>query len=97
MVAGNTVIVLPGTYYTDLVNDPQVQVTKSGASGAPITYLAEGLVKMKGFAVSADYVTIKGFDIVTLQGRATASTWIRAATAGSRATTFATPLWVALP
>ena len=70
MVAGNTVTVLPGTYYSDLVQDAQVQVTKSGANGAPITYQAEGVVKMKGFVISADYIAIKGFDIVTLKDRA---------------------------
>jgi hypothetical protein len=57
MVAGNTTIVLAGNYYE------RVFVNQSGISGAPIAYQAQGTVTMKGFTVSADYITIEGFDI----------------------------------
>jgi parallel beta-helix repeat protein len=54
---GSTVIVLPGDY------PERVQVTRSGASGAPITFKAQGTVTMKGFTVDADYIALIGFDI----------------------------------
>jgi parallel beta-helix repeat protein len=54
---GSTVIVLPGDY------PERVQVTRSGASGAPITFRAQGAVTMRGFTVDADYVALVGFDI----------------------------------
>jgi parallel beta-helix repeat protein len=57
MADGDTVVVLSGEY------DERIQITTSGASGAPITYQAQGTVTMKGFTVSADYITIEGFDI----------------------------------
>ena len=57
IVAGDTVIVQPGEY------DERVQITTSGSSGAPITYMAEGTVTMKGFTVRADHIVIEGFDI----------------------------------
>jgi len=57
MTAGDTVIVFSGNF------DERVHVSISGSSGAPITYLAEGTVTMKGFTVRADYVTIRGFEI----------------------------------
>ena len=41
----------------------RVQVTRSGASGSPITFEAQGTVTMKGFTVKADYISIIGFDI----------------------------------
>jgi parallel beta-helix repeat protein len=57
MTAGDSVVVMPGNY------DERVHITTSGASGAPITYQAEGTVIMKGFTILADYITIEGFDI----------------------------------
>ena len=57
MVAGDTVTVLAGDY------GERVQVTRSGASGAPITYQASGTVTMRGFTVRGHYTTIRGFDI----------------------------------
>jgi hypothetical protein len=57
MVAGDTVVVQSGEY------DERVQIATSGASGAPITYQAQGTVTMKGFTVWADHITIQGFDI----------------------------------
>jgi parallel beta-helix repeat protein len=57
MTAGYTVVVFPGEY------DERVYITSSGTSGHPITYEAEGTVTMKGFTVTADYITIEGFDI----------------------------------
>ena len=57
MVAGDSTTVLAGNY------SERVQVTRSGAPAAPITYRAEGTVTMKGFTVRADYITIGGFEI----------------------------------
>ncbi|RPJ27640.1 MAG: DUF1565 domain-containing protein, partial [Planctomycetaceae bacterium] len=57
MVAGDTVTVRAGDY------PERVQVSRSGASGAQITFQAEGTVTMKGFTVRGNYVTIRGFDI----------------------------------
>jgi hypothetical protein len=57
MVAGDTCVVLPGSY------GERVQVTRSGNSGTPITYRAEGTVVMKGFTLAANYITVAGFDI----------------------------------
>jgi hypothetical protein len=54
---GSTAIVLSGDY------PERVQVTRSGGSGAPITFKAQGKVTMKGFTVKADYIAIIGFDI----------------------------------
>ncbi len=65
MVAGDTTTVLAGDYAE------RVQVTRSGASGAPITYRAGGTVTMNGFTVKADYVTIAGFDISNTANDAT--------------------------
>jgi hypothetical protein len=55
--AGSTVLVHAGTY------DERVQVTNSGAPGAPITYRAQGTVIMHGFAVAANYIRISKFEI----------------------------------
>ncbi len=57
MVAGDTVIVRSGDY------PERVQVSRSGSSGAQITFEAEGKVTMRGFTVRGNYVTIRGFDI----------------------------------
>jgi parallel beta-helix repeat protein len=38
-------------------------VTRSGSSGAAITYQASGAVTMKGFNVQANYIAIRGFEI----------------------------------
>ena len=55
--AGDTVIVLAGTY------NERVYIAKSGASGASITYQAQGQVVMQGFTIKANYIGIKGFEI----------------------------------
>jgi hypothetical protein len=57
MGPGSTVIVLAGDY------PERIQVTRSGASGSPITFKAQGTVTMHGFTVKADYISIVGFDI----------------------------------
>ena len=57
MVAGDTVTVLAGNY------PERVQVSRSGAAGAQITFQASGVVTMRGFTVRGNYVTIRGFDI----------------------------------
>jgi parallel beta-helix repeat protein len=54
---GSTVIVRSGDYAE------RVQVTHSGASGAPITFQAQGTVTVRGFTVRADYIALIGFDI----------------------------------
>jgi hypothetical protein len=58
MAAGDTVTVLAGSYASE-----RVQVTRSGSSGAMITFQAQGTVTMKGFTVNANYITIRGFYI----------------------------------
>jgi hypothetical protein len=57
LIAGDTVTVLAGTY------DERVQVNRSGASGTPISYWTEGQVVMKGFNITANYITINGFEV----------------------------------
>jgi len=57
MASGGTVIVLAGDY------PERVLVTRSGASGSPITFKAQGPVTMRGFTVEADYIALIGFDI----------------------------------
>lgn len=57
MTAGDTCIVLAGNY------DERVQVTISGTSAAPITYQADGAVKLEGFTVNADHIIIKRFEV----------------------------------
>ena len=55
--AGSTVTVLPGSY------PERVRVSRPGAQGAPITFAAQGAVTTRGFTVTANYITIKGFEI----------------------------------
>src|SRR5919108_3053305 len=57
MVAGDTAIVRAAS------SSERVQVTRSGTSGAPITYQAEGTVVMKGFTIRASYIHVTGFEI----------------------------------
>ncbi|MFH0863880.1 MAG: right-handed parallel beta-helix repeat-containing protein [Candidatus Gottesmanbacteria bacterium] len=63
MIAGDTVTVLAGNYGGDVSVFKKVRITKSGSLGKPITYQASDVVLTQGFIVSADYITIKGFDI----------------------------------
>ncbi len=58
LMPGETVMVLPGDYM-----NLKVIVTRSGADGAPIVFQAQGTVTTQGFIVSADYITIRGFDV----------------------------------
>ncbi len=58
MIAGDQCLVLPGSY------NERVQITKSGVLGAPIIFQAQGIVNNKGFLVVADYIHIKGFNII---------------------------------
>jgi hypothetical protein len=63
MVAGDTVNVNAGNYGGDASVYQKVRITKSGSSRQQITYWALGTVLTQGFLVSADYITIKGFDV----------------------------------
>lgn len=63
MVAGDTVNVNSGNYGGDASVFLKTQITTSGSAGQQITYQAIGTVLTQGFLVSADYITIKGFDI----------------------------------
>jgi len=54
---GDVVIVLPGSY------SERVRVTRSGASGQPIIFQAEGSVVCHGFTIRANYIHIIGFEI----------------------------------
>jgi parallel beta-helix repeat protein len=64
MSAGDTLIVQAGDYSTQLVT-----ITRSGASGNRITYQAQGQVTVKGFFLSADHITIRGFTVINLNDR----------------------------
>ena len=57
MWPGSTVLVRAGDY------PARVQIRNSGNAQAPITYLAEGEVRMNGFTILANYIAIRGFDI----------------------------------
>lgn len=57
MVAGDATTVLAGSY------DERIQVTRSGTSGAPIVFHAEGVVIMQGFTIHANYIQVSGFEI----------------------------------
>jgi hypothetical protein len=58
MAPGDTVTVLAGSYAAE-----RVAVTKSGTAESPITYQAKGTAVMKGFKITANYITIRGFEI----------------------------------
>ncbi len=57
MTAGDTVVVQPGDY------GERVLMTRSGGSGLPITFVANGSVSMTGFTIGASYITVRGFYI----------------------------------
>ena len=55
--AGDTATILPGIY------SERPRLTRSGRPGAPITFEAQPGTVSQGFIVTADYITIKGFEI----------------------------------
>ncbi len=57
MVAGDTAIVVAGTY------NEKVTTARSGAAGSRITFKANGTVATRTFNVSHNYVTIDGFEM----------------------------------
>jgi hypothetical protein len=57
MVAGDTAIVRAAS------SSERVRITRSGASGAPITFQAQGRVVMRGFTILASYIRVGGFEI----------------------------------
>lgn len=57
-VPGDKILVLAGFY------NERAQITRSGASGQPIVYQAEGSVITHGFTIIADYIHIIGFEIM---------------------------------
>lgn len=63
--AGDLVVVAAGEY------PERVFVSTSGTAGAPITFKADGAVKMRGFTIGADYIAVRGFDIAD-----TGSDWV---------------------
>jgi Right handed beta helix region len=73
LAAGDKVVVAAGDYSTQRVN-----ISKSGASGAPITYQAQGQVVMKGFVIQASYITVDGFEIANTDYKS----WDQATSAG---------------
>jgi hypothetical protein len=54
--AGSTIIFTAGNY-------PRTSITKSGSSGSPTTYQAQGTVLTKGFNISGNYNVVNGFEI----------------------------------
>ena len=59
LAPGDTVLVSAGSY------PERVHLTRSGATGRPITYQASGKVVMEGFSIRADYVRVMGFEITS--------------------------------
>lgn len=55
---GDTIIVLAGNY------PERVKLSRSGEAGKPITFQAQGTVITKGFTITANHVTIRGFEIM---------------------------------
>lgn len=66
VVAGDTVTVMAGDYHNATYTDARISLTHSGTVSSPIVFQAQGTVKMTGFTISADYVTVKGFEIINL-------------------------------
>lgn len=62
VAAGATVNVSAGTY------NERIKVTRSGASGSPITFQGQGSVLTHGFEITANYIRVIGFDISTTTG-----------------------------
>ncbi len=60
MTAGDTVYVNAGTY------NERVAMHSSGNSGAMISFIANGTVKMHGFSIYADYIRVKGLNITSV-------------------------------
>lgn len=54
---GAAVIVLAGNY------NERIKVQRSGRIGMPVRFEAQGHARTRGFTVSADFVTIRGFEI----------------------------------
>lgn len=54
---GGTVVVEEGRYAERVV------ITFSGSPDSPVRFVAEGQVVMQGFTITADYVSIRGFEI----------------------------------
>ena len=65
MVAGDTVNVIAGDYSSQGVN-----VTKSGTSGFPITFQAQGTVVTQGLNVTGNYIVIRGLTVKPSSGDA---------------------------
>jgi parallel beta-helix repeat protein len=62
LIAGDTVVIQPGTY------NERVVVTRSGNSGSYIALTAQGTVQCKGFTIRGDYVKVSGFTVTATQG-----------------------------
>jgi hypothetical protein len=73
LTPGDTVMVNAGDYSTQ-----RVKISRSGRSGAPITFQAQGQVVMKGFNLVANFITINGFEIANTSYRR----WDRQTSAG---------------
>lgn len=65
-VAGDTCLVFPGTY------NERVAVSRSGSASQPITFRANGSgVVARGFTITANYITIEGFEITHISNPGT--------------------------
>jgi parallel beta-helix repeat protein len=62
LTAGQTVIVTAGTY------SERVKVTRSGSSGSPITFQAQGTVVMQGFNIAANYIKVAALEMANSPG-----------------------------
>jgi hypothetical protein len=61
MVAGDTCRVQAGTY-----DERVTSLTNGGTPGNVTTYIADGAVTMKGFAITKDYIVVNGFTITNV-------------------------------
>ena len=57
MVAGDTAVVLAGTY------SGSVSTTRAGTSSARISFVAAGIVNTSGWTIAHSYVTVNGFHL----------------------------------
>jgi len=59
---GQSVVVKAGVY------NERVQVTRSGSSGKPVSFVAQGTAVMQGFNIQANNIQVFGFEITNTPG-----------------------------
>ncbi len=61
MAAGDTAVVAAGSY------PERITATRSGASGAMISFTAAGTVECRGFTVRGSYIAVRGFKVTATE------------------------------